>query len=66
MISTSLPRTGYTIPEVEKILRIAPKTGYRLVNDRKLKAFKGLDGKLKVSEIELWMYMRYIHEDTTN
>lgn len=65
MISTRLPGAGYTIPEVEKLLGIAPKTGYRLVNNGKLKAFKGLDGKLRVSEIELWMYTRYIHEDTT-
>ena len=66
MVTKALPRAGYTIPEVEKVLGIAPKTGYRLVNSGKLKAFRGLDGKLRVSEIEMWMYMRYVHEDTTN
>ena len=66
MTSTQLPRAGYSIPEVEKILGLPEKTGYRLVNNGKLKAFRGLDGKLRVSEIELWMYTRYIHEDTTN
>lgn len=58
MISTGLPRAGYTIPEIEKLLGIAPKMGYRLVNNDKIKAFKGLDGKLRVSEMELYMYMR--------
>ena len=58
MISTPLPRTGYTIVEVEKLLGMAPKTGYRLVKTGKLNAFKGLDSKLRVSEMELYCYMR--------
>lgn len=67
MVTTALPRAGYTVPEVEKLLGIAPKTGYRLVNTGRLQAFNGLDGKLRVSEIELWMYVRYVHEkDVTN
>lgn len=65
MVTTALPRAGYTIVEVEKLLGIAPKMGYRLVNNGKLNAFKGLDGKLRVSEMELHCYMRD-RENITN
>lgn len=58
MVTTALQRPGYTIVEIEKLLGIAAKTGYRLVNNGKLAAFKGLDGKLRVSETELFLYMR--------
>lgn len=48
---------GYSIREVEKLLNIPTKTGYRLVKDRKLKAFVDSTGTLKVSPFEIYRYM---------
>lgn len=57
MVTEVMQRPGYTIPEVERILGIAPKSGYQLVHADKIKVFTGLDGRWRVSELELVMYM---------
>ncbi len=54
---TALPALGYSISQVEKILGIPPKTGYRLIKQGKLKAFVDSGGALKVHPYELWRYM---------
>ena len=54
----ALPPCGYGIPEVEKILGIPTKTGYRLVREGRLEAFVDSTGKLKVSPYEVYAYLR--------
>jgi predicted site-specific integrase-resolvase len=53
-----LPQTGYGIAEVEKILGIPTKAGYRLVKEGKLDAFVNTTGQLRVSPYELYAYMK--------
>ena len=57
-----MPPVGYSITEVEKILGIPTKTGYRLVKDGKLAAFVDSTGKLKVSPYVLYSYMKEVGE----
>ena len=45
---TALPSTGFGIAEVERILGIPRKTGYRLIKQGQLKAFVDSRGALKV------------------
>ena len=54
----ALPPCGYGIQEVEKILGIPTKTGYRLVRNGKLEAFVDSTGKLKVSPYEVYRYLK--------
>ena len=58
----ALPPCGYGISEVEKILGIPTKTGYRLVREGRLEAFVDSTGKLKVSPYELYSYMKEVRE----
>ena len=58
----ALPPCGYGIPEVERILGIPTKTGYRLVKDGRLQAFVDCTGKLKVSPYEVYAYMKEVGE----
>ncbi len=57
-----LPPVGYGIGEVEKILGIPTKTGYRLIKTNKLAALEDCTGKLKVSREELYSYMKEVGE----
>ena len=59
---TAMPPLGYSISEVERILGIPTKTGYRLVREGKLDAFVDSTGKLKVSPYVLYSYMREVGE----
>jgi hypothetical protein len=54
----AMPPVGYSIAEVENILGIPHKTGYRLVKEGKLEAFVGSTGKLRVSPYVLYAYMK--------
>lgn len=54
----ALPEAGYSIREVEEILGIAEKTGYRLVKDGKLESFKDSVGAMKVSPNEVYAYQK--------
>ena len=54
---TALPTVGYSIPEVERILGLPQKSGYRLVSKGKLRAYTDTTGRLKVHQYELWKYM---------
>ena len=57
-MSKGLPRSGYSIREVEIILGLYEKAGHRLVNAGKLKSFEGVDGTRRVSEEELYWFWR--------
>ncbi len=54
----ALPPCGYSIAEVERILGIPTKTGYKLVKDRKLNPFLDSTNKLKISREELYSHMK--------
>ncbi len=58
----ALPPAGYSVAEVERVLRIPAKTGYRLIREHKLAAFVDSCGMLKVSPFELYSYMKQ-HEE---
>jgi predicted site-specific integrase-resolvase len=54
----ALTPCGYAIVEVERILGIPTKTGYRLVKERKLNPFLDSANKLKISREELYSHMK--------
>lgn len=54
----ALPPCGWSIATTERILGMAPKTGYRAIKEGKLRAFVGLDGRLYVHPYEVWRYMK--------
>ena len=53
----ALPPVGWSIVSTERILGLAPKTGYRAIRQGKLKAFVGLDGRLYVHPYSVWKYL---------
>lgn len=53
-----LEMPGYAIYEVENILSMPVKTGYKLVKDGKVKAYRDSGGKLRISYGELYRYMK--------
>ncbi len=59
---TALPPAGYGIAEVERILGIPRKTGYKLVKDGKLQAFVSTDGALRVHPFEIYRYISSMEE----
>lgn len=58
----ALPEVGYSIPEVEHILRIPAKTGYRLLKNGKLDAYVDSVGQLRVSQLDLYAYMKTLDQ----
>lgn len=64
-MSKPLPKCGYSVRECEILLGISEKGGHKLINDGKLKSFIGVDGRRKVSEMELYLYLRD-RENITN
>ncbi len=60
----ALPAVGYSVAEVERILNIPTKTGYRLIKQGRLKAFVTSDGVLKVHPYELWRYITEEKDET--
>lgn len=54
----ALPPVGYGIREFEAIAGLARRMGYAKVKSGEVRAFKGLDGKLKVSPLEVAVYLR--------
>jgi len=63
-MQTLLPEAGYTLPEAAKILGVHDKSIYRLVNQRKIQAFLGLDNRLRISREELHYYLRRQEEES--
>jgi excisionase family DNA binding protein len=61
-MNTLLPATGYTLPEAAKILGIHDKSTYRLVKQERIRAFLGLDGRLRISREELYSYLKQKEE----
>lgn len=53
----ALPPAGYSVADAERILGMAPKTGYRAIKEGRLKAFVGLDGRLYVHPYSVWKYL---------
>ncbi len=49
---------GWTLPEAAKLLGIHEKSIYRLVRQDKIRAFLGLDNRLRISKEELHYYLR--------
>ncbi len=58
MPSDVLPPSGYSIAEIEKILQLPHRVGYHHIKDGRLKAFRDVTGKLKVTPEDLWHYMK--------
>lgn len=54
----ALPPVGYGIREFEAIVGLARRMGYAKVKSGEVQAFLGLDGKLKVSPLEAYAYLR--------
>lgn len=54
----ALPPVGYSVAEVERILGIPAKTGYRLIRENKLETFVDSCGMLRVSPYEVYRYMK--------
>ena len=54
----ALPQLGYGIREFEIIANLPRRMGYAKVKSGEVQAFKGLDGKLKVSPLEVAVYLR--------
>ena len=53
----ALPPVGYSVADAERILGLAPKTGYRAIRQGRLKAFVGLDGRFYVHPYSVWKYL---------
>lgn len=60
MTSTTipLPEAGYTMHSAAKILGIHPKGIYPLAHAGRIKTFLGEDGRLMVSESEIYHQLR--------
>jgi hypothetical protein len=58
-----IPVPSYSIPEVEMLLNLPTKTGYRLVREHQLRAYKDATGKLRVSYPELYAFVRNREEE---
>ena len=54
----ALPPCGYGIREFEAIAGLARRMGYAKVKSGEIRAFVGLDGKLKVSPLEAYAYLK--------
>lgn len=58
MEATVLELPGYTVTEAEKLLGLAPKTGYRKVKEGKLRGYVDCTGQLRISAFEVYAYQR--------
>ena len=58
----ALPQLDYGIREFEIIAGLARRMGYAKVKSGEVRAFRGLDGKLKVSPLEVAIYLRRTEE----
>ena len=50
---------GFDVAEVERLLQLPKRSGYYRIRTGKLAAFVGVDGRLKVSPLEV---LRVMHE----
>lgn len=50
---------GFDVAEVERLLQLPKRSGYYRIKTGQLAAFVGVDGRLKVSPLEV---MRVMHE----
>jgi predicted site-specific integrase-resolvase len=55
---TTLPPAGYTVPEVERILGISKKSGYKLIKAGKLAPYVDCVGQLRVPVEEVYSYLK--------
>jgi hypothetical protein len=58
MTAEVLPEPGYGMAEVSKLTGYHGKYVYELARNGKLKTFRSEDGKLKVSRVELEIFLR--------
>ncbi len=54
----ALPQLGYGIKEFEAIASLPRRMGYAKVKSGEVQAFRGMDGKLKVSPLEVYAYLK--------
>lgn len=54
----ALPQLGYGIREFEIIANLPRRMGYAKVKNGEVRAFVGLDGRLKVSPLEVYAYLK--------
>jgi len=58
MTAEVLPEPGYGMSEVSKLTGCHGKYVYELARKGKLKTYRGDDGKMKVSRVELEIFLR--------
>jgi hypothetical protein len=61
---SALPPCGYGIQEFERIAGLPRKVGYAKVKSGEVKAFRGMDGQLKVSPYEVYAYLKRKESDS--
>lgn len=49
---------GFDVPEVERLLQLPKRSGYYRIKTGDIEAFVGVDGRLKVSPLEVLRVMR--------
>jgi excisionase family DNA binding protein len=62
-MKTVLELPGYTVPEVERILGIGRKGGYKLIKAGKLNAHHDGNGQLRIAYGELYAYVKSREEE---
>ena len=58
MTAVALPEPGFSMAEVSKLTGLHGKYVYELARKGKLKTFCGKDGQMKVSRVELQIFLR--------
>jgi hypothetical protein len=59
MPATTLPEPGSDMREVSRLLGYHEKHTYSLVKQGKLNTYTGLDGRMKVSKVDLQIFLRH-------
>ena len=63
MTAAVLPEPGYGMAEVAELTGYHGKYVYELAREGKLRTFLGEDGKMKVSRVELEIFLRSREEE---
>ena len=58
MKAATLPEPGFSMAEVSKLTGYAPKYVYELARSGRFKSYTGEDGRMKVSRVELEIFLR--------